>query len=318
MKKYKHNKEPVPTNLKNQKWNAASIWTRLRAEYEAQLVERFPIEKDTRAIQRGPDGKVIKQKEAKVYPESFKLFYESKKFNLSKVLGDKTEEEKEINDEYFKEKHGDNFAKSHPEVFKLGKLRQAKLKFANGSYKDAAEKLKEGFKIASLKLSFDDNYKKRLALEAKMAKAEEAKAKLADTKVGSKTALTTVKKEAPKNSTVFSLDAMKQNVEDEDAQKKMPNENPEDKKLLPILREAYQLWCEIEQIKVDADKKIKKLEKQEKALNNEKEKQKDLTMAEDRAMNTKDLYKTIMCPLTTTCPKDNRNRWPMSSAKAVS
>ena len=177
------------------------------------------------------------------------------------------------------------------------------------------EKLKEGFKIQSLKMNFDDNYRKRKALENKMRKAEEAKKAL-----GTKTGLASVakKEESKKTDTVFSLDALKQDVEDEEAQKKMPNENFEDKKLIPILEEAYKLLCDIEQIRNDADKKLKLLEKQQKALNNEKEKQKDLTLAEDRAMNTKDLYKTIMCPLKTTCPKDNRNRWPMSSAKAVS
>jgi len=141
-------------------------------------------------------------------------------------------------------------------VFKLGKLRQAKLKFANGSYREAMEKLKEGFKIASLKLHFDENYRKRKVLEEKMRKAEEAKKALEAKKPATSGLASLAKKEESKKAptgTVFSLDALKQDVEDEDAQKKMPNEEFENKKLLPILEEAYKLLCDIEQIKKDAD-----------------------------------------------------------------
>ena len=38
---------------------------------------------------------------------------------------------------------------------------------------------------------------------------------------------------------------------------------------------------------------------------------------EDQAAHTKELYKTIMCPLNKTCPKDTRDRFPKSSASNV-
>lgn len=38
---------------------------------------------------------------------------------------------------------------------------------------------------------------------------------------------------------------------------------------------------------------------------------------EDQLANTKELFKTIMCPLVTRCPNDTRQRWPKSSAKTT-
>lgn len=50
---------------------------------------------------------------------------------------------------YF-EKHGLNFIKTHPEVFKAGKLKKARLLAKDGEYEKALTALSEGFNIVSL------------------------------------------------------------------------------------------------------------------------------------------------------------------------
>jgi hypothetical protein len=50
---------------------------------------------------------------------------------------------------YFK-KHGDNFTKTHPEVFKSGKLKKARLEAKEGLYEKALSTLGEGFNLTSL------------------------------------------------------------------------------------------------------------------------------------------------------------------------
>lgn len=51
----------------------------------------------------------------------------------------------------------------------------------------------------------------------------------------------------------------------------MPNENAENIKLAPIILEAYQLLVKIENLKIDADKKINKLEKEKRRLREKRE-----------------------------------------------
>jgi len=58
---------------------------------------------------------------------------------------------------YFK-KHGDNFTKTHPEVFKSGKLKKAKLEAKDGLYEKALSTLSEGFNLTSLQARFDPTY----------------------------------------------------------------------------------------------------------------------------------------------------------------
>jgi len=42
-----------------------------------------------------------------------------------------------------------------------------------------------------------------------------------------------------------------------------------------------------------------------------------MTSIEDQAANSKQIFKTIMCPLIRSCPNDTRARWPNSSDKTV-
>ena len=49
-------------------------------------------------------------------------------------------------------------------------------------------------------------------------------------------------------------------------------------------------------------------------LEEKKSKQQELAASiEEQAGNTKILFKTIMCPLRKTCPKDNSQRFPKST-----
>lgn len=97
----------------------------------------------------------------------------------------------------------------------------------------------------------------------------------------------------------------------------MPNENVENIKLAPILKEAYNLLVKIENIRIDAEKRCRKLEKEKRKLKEKREHLAALTSVEDQAAHSKELFKTIMCPLVKTCPKDIRERWPKSSAKTI-
>lgn len=62
-------------------------------------------------------------------------------------------------------KLGKNFEQSHPEVYKAGILKRAKLKYSQGKYEEAMNTLQEGFNIDSLKRRYNPHYMKRLAIE---------------------------------------------------------------------------------------------------------------------------------------------------------
>eukprot|EP00353_Schmidingerella_taraikaensis_P001048 CAMPEP_0185596582 /NCGR_PEP_ID=MMETSP0434-20130131/80836_1 /TAXON_ID=626734 ORGANISM="Favella taraikaensis, Strain Fe Narragansett Bay" /NCGR_SAMPLE_ID=MMETSP0434 /ASSEMBLY_ACC=CAM_ASM_000379 /LENGTH=438 /DNA_ID=CAMNT_0028225103 /DNA_START=2099 /DNA_END=3415 /DNA_ORIENTATION=- len=92
----------------------------------------------------------------------------------------------------------------------------------------------------------------------------------------------------------------------------MPNENGDNIKLAPILKEAYDLLWKLESIKLEADKKCRKLEQQKRKLKEKRENLAALTSVEDQAAHAKELFKTIMCPLQRNCPKHTSERWPKS------
>jgi hypothetical protein len=73
---------------------------------------------------------------------------------------------------YFK-KLGKNFESSHPEVYKAGVLKRAKLKNSQGKYEEAMNTLCEGFNIDSIKKRFDPQYMKRFMAEALLKKKKE-------------------------------------------------------------------------------------------------------------------------------------------------
>ncbi len=65
----------------------------------------------------------------------------------------------------FKEKLGMNFEKSHPEVYKAGKLKKAKLLYNQGKYSDAMTQLEDGFNIESIKKRYDPKFMQRFFAE---------------------------------------------------------------------------------------------------------------------------------------------------------
>ena len=54
------------------------------------------------------------------------------------------------------EKHGSNFTKTHPEVFKAGKLKKAKLFVKDGDFEKAMSTLGEGFNLDSLQRRYNN------------------------------------------------------------------------------------------------------------------------------------------------------------------
>jgi hypothetical protein len=67
-------------------------------------------------------------------------------------------------------KLGRNFDKSHPEVFKAGKLKKAKMEAKSGNYEKALIILGEGFNIDSLNRRFNANYLKQKMVQEMMQK----------------------------------------------------------------------------------------------------------------------------------------------------
>lgn len=95
---------------------------------------------------------------------------------------------------------------------------------------------------------------------------------------------------------------------------------PEDfdkKKLRPILDEAYEFLCQLEEKLNSTSDMQEKCTKQRRDLLERKKKLKACETVEEMQENTKLLFKSIMCPLGDKCPKDNRARWPKSSTKTV-
>lgn len=58
-------------------------------------------------------------------------------------------------------KLGKNFERSHPEVYKAGVLKRARLKYTQGKYEESMNTLAEGFNIASIRRYFDPVYREK-------------------------------------------------------------------------------------------------------------------------------------------------------------
>lgn len=112
-----------------------------------------------------------------------------------------------------------------------------------------------------------------------------------------------------------SIAHMKEEVKDK--QKEMLSEDFENIKLMPILKEAYELFHSLDSRKADAEKKIKNIEEAKKKLIETKKQADKRTMMDDIESKTSFMFKTIMCPLKDSCPKVKKARWPSSSIKAV-
>ena len=115
---------------------------------------------------------------------------------------------------------------------------------------------------------------------------------------------------------VASLDEMRE--ADTQEQEKMGPEDWENKKMVPILEEAYHLLKKIEGKKLEADKQVKRLQKAKDELEKKYKQQTEAwTTAEDQASNAELIFKTIMCPYGAKCPKDRRARWPKADRSNV-
>jgi hypothetical protein len=67
--------------------------------------------------------------------------------------------------EEFVKKLGQNFEKSHPEVYKQGVLKRAKLMAKEGKFDDALKRLYDGFNVESIKKRYDPKYMQRFFAE---------------------------------------------------------------------------------------------------------------------------------------------------------
>lgn len=134
---------------------------------------------------------------------------------------------------------GENFSKANPEVFKKGILNKAQHLFAAGKYQEALNKLVEGFNMDSISREYDPDYfvkkeKKKILIEKRKKAREEGKE-------------------------VLNLNEIEMERGDEDADR--PNENMENKKLVPVLKDAFALYNEIVAHEIKCRKEILKLKK---------------------------------------------------------
>ena len=70
--------------------------------------------------------------------------------------------------EAYIKKLGQNFEKSHPEVYKAGVLKRALLMFKEGKFEDALKRLYDGFNVESIKRRYDPYYMRRFMADAMM------------------------------------------------------------------------------------------------------------------------------------------------------
>jgi len=162
------------------------------------------------------------------------------------------------------DKLGENFKNSNPEVYKQGILKRAKLQVKEGQFQRAFTTIQSGFNIISLKKRYDPSYLKTfIALrltEARDKKKREAEAKRRA--AGGEKAEEVKKEDDTKHdmklSSKFNLDNLREDIEE--TQKKMPEEDFENKKLLPILQEAFDLVDMLEKKKKETHKQLKRLD----------------------------------------------------------
>ncbi len=103
-----------------------------------------------------------------------------------------------------------------------------------------------------------------------------------------------------------------------DSQKKRPEEDFENKKLVPVLREAFDLLELMEMNKREAQKQISKIKRSQKTLRGDKRNFNEFKKAQtkvDVSIGSKEkiVFRTIMCPMRDQCPRDKSKRWPTSN-----
>ena len=146
--------------------------------------------------------------------------------------------------EAFVKKLGQNFEKSHPEVYKAGVLKRAQLMVREGRFDDALKRLYEGFNVESIKKRFNPHYMQRLLAEVMLKKKRERESKERQEQESKKSGLSGLNR----------IEGLK---DEHESQKKKPEEDFENKKLVAIFREAYDLITMIENRKTQTEKRIK-------------------------------------------------------------
>ena len=150
----------------------------------------------------------------------------------------------------YAEQHKDNFNQSHPEIYKSGKMKQANKQYKEGDYEKAMSTLESCFKIYSLRLKFEPGFKQKEAAEFKR-KQHDNKV-VGDVSKGVMNMLNRNKsaqdeeKKLKKTADISSIHHLKEHVDDK--QKNMAMEDFENKRLLPILQEAFDLWFKLDNI----------------------------------------------------------------------
>ncbi len=115
-------------------------------------------------------------------------------------------------------------------------------------------------------------------------------------------------------------------------QKGLAEEDPKNKKLLPLLRDAYDLVMRIEGMISEKTDKIVRLHQSQRVLTDSLKLRPSKSLLQTpKAVPARDLgrsqtgavdealfkYKYIMCPLGDRCPGDVRPRWPDADTKSI-
>jgi len=178
--------------------------------------------------------------------------------------------------------------------------------YREGRFEDALKRLYDGFNVESIKKRYDPHFMKRFFAEALLK--EKAKRKSAER----------AKQEASAGDKL-TLNRIMGMKDEPESQKKMPEEDFENKKLLPILRQAFDLITLIENRKKETEAKIKRIERNHTKLRKSLTSFASYKRSQSRVDITKGekiLFRSIMCPLKDKCPGDMRPRWPTSNTKA--
>jgi|LauGreDrversion4_2_1035121.scaffolds.fasta_scaffold39707_5 hypothetical protein len=120
--------------------------------------------------------------------------------------------------------------------------------YKDGKFEDALKRLYDGFNVESIKKRFDPDYMKRFFAEALLK--EKAKRKAAEKSSERAKVNEDVKSGASTQSALKRVIGMKEEDEAQ-TQKKRPEEDFENLKLRPILRQAFDLIMLIENKKKD-------------------------------------------------------------------
>ena len=183
------------------------------------------------------------------------------------------------------DKMGSNFSGRFPLIYKEGILKQAKVLYSNGNFKQTLQLLEQNFNIDFIKIYF---YNKNLD-ESERAKAMEK--------------LLEKQKQTQKD-----IKGQFSSNYDDELKKKIDPENTKNPKSLHIMEEVFYIVQDIECYREDKNKEKKKLEKElkliESAQKEIKEEGKPDAKPQDKSAQAKYIkdkyakfFKTMMCPL---------------------